>query len=65
MNFPEQEYKDVFGGTLGTAAAKEADKHKLGLFSGESSAMQDHQADKRRNSLRAAAKNVDNINAGH
>jgi hypothetical protein len=27
VNFPEQEYKDVFGGTIGTKAAAEADLH--------------------------------------
>ena len=41
VNFPEQEYKDVFGGTLGNAAAAEADKHKIGLFSNVSTAMMD------------------------
>ena len=27
VNFPEQEYKDFFGGTIGTAAAKDYAKH--------------------------------------
>ncbi len=27
VNFPEQEYKDVFGGTVGNAAREEHDKH--------------------------------------
>jgi len=47
---------------MGTAAAAEAEKHKLGLFSGESSAMQDHSSDKKRNSLKAAAASVDSLN---
>jgi len=49
---------------MGTAAAAEADKHQLGLFSGTSSAMQDHLAEKRRSSLRAAAADVDSLNTG-
>ena len=38
VNFPEMEYSDVFGGTLGTAAQAERDHHDLG-FSGKSAAM--------------------------
>jgi len=34
----------VFGGTMGTAAAAEADKHQLSLFDGTSSAIQEHLA---------------------
>jgi hypothetical protein len=41
FNFPEQEYKDFFGGTMGTAAAAEQERHRLGLFSGTSAAMQE------------------------
>lgn len=44
VNFPEQEYKDVFGGTLGEAARKETEKHAVGFFSGVSSAMVEHEA---------------------
>lgn len=61
-NFPEQEYKDVFGGTLGNNATAEREKHNLGLFSGQSTAMIEHQAETRRQSLRAAAKEVDALN---
>lgn len=43
-NFPDQEYKDVFGGTLGDALNKEYDHHKIHLFKGESTAMVEHQA---------------------
>lgn len=43
VNFPDQEYKDVFGGTLGNAAMAEADKHKIGIFSNQSTAMMEHQ----------------------
>jgi len=44
VNFPEQEYKDVFGGTLGTAENAERDRHTIHLFKGESTAMVDHKA---------------------
>uniref|UniRef100_A0A7S3FVZ5 Uncharacterized protein n=1 Tax=Strombidium rassoulzadegani TaxID=1082188 RepID=A0A7S3FVZ5_9SPIT len=54
VNFPEQEYKDVFGGTMGTAAAAEADKYKIGLLSGTSTAMMEHEANKRKESLKTA-----------
>jgi len=41
VNFPNQEYKDIFGGTLGTAEKKELDYYKLGLLNGKSQAMLD------------------------
>lgn len=41
VNFPDQEYRDIFGGTLGTAEAKEQDYYKMGVFSGKSKAMED------------------------
>lgn len=34
VNFPEMEYKDIFGGTIGEAEAKDMDYHKIGLLSG-------------------------------
>lgn len=42
VNFPEQEYKDIFGGTLGTKEKNEMEYHRIGLLSGKSQAMQDH-----------------------
>jgi len=39
VNFPEQEYRDFFGGTMGTAQKEEYDKHTLGM-DGTSKAMQ-------------------------
>lgn len=56
VNFPEQEYKDVFGGTLGTAASKEADKFNIGITTGKSTGMMEYQA------LKAAAAEVDKLN---
>jgi hypothetical protein len=40
-NFPEMEYKDVFGGTMGDGEREELAKHTIGLFSGKSTAMLD------------------------
>jgi hypothetical protein len=51
VNFPEQEYKDVFGGTMGTAMGKELDRHQIGIFSGTSSAMNEYEAEQRRQAL--------------
>lgn len=42
VNFPEQEYKDFFGGTLGTAAEAEREKHQIGLFSNTSTAIEEY-----------------------
>ena len=39
VNFPDMEYKDVFGGTMGEKEQKEMDYHKIGLLSGKSKAM--------------------------
>lgn len=41
VNFPEQEYKDIFGGTIGTAEIKEYEQYQLGLLSNKSKAMED------------------------
>jgi len=50
-NFPEQEYKDVFGGTLGTELQAEADKHTIGLFSNQSTAMVEFESEQRKKAL--------------
>lgn len=47
---------------MGNAAAAEADKHKIGLFSNTSTAMMEHQANRRKESLASAAKEVDALN---
>ena len=39
VNFPEQEYTDLFGGTLGHAAGAQRDKHQIGLFNNTSYAL--------------------------
>jgi len=62
VNFPEQEYKDVFGGTIGNAAAAERDEHNIGLTSNTSTAMMDAAAQRRKDMLISAAKQVDDLN---
>ena len=61
VNFPEQEYKDFFGGTVGQAKSKEYEKHRLDLFSEQSDAIREH-ASKRRMKLSDVAKEVDQLN---
>lgn len=43
VNFPDMEYKDVFGGTKGDQEKKDLDYHKLGMMSGKSKAMMDRE----------------------
>ena len=62
INFAEQEYKDVFGGTIGNALQKETDYHNIHLTKGESTAMVDHQAEMRKQSLRGAKAEIDGLN---
>lgn len=64
LNFPEQEYKDIFGGNWGEAELKDKEHHALGLFSGKSKAMQKHIEEKRRHSLSGAVQEVKEHNDG-
>ncbi len=57
VNFPEQEYKDIFGGNWGEGIEKERQKHKLGLIDDESSAMREH-----KKSMKEALKEVKDLN---
>jgi hypothetical protein len=43
VNFPNMEYTNVFGGTLGDAEREEYAKHTIGLMNGFSTAMMDYQ----------------------
>ena len=63
VNNPDQEYKDLFGGTKGVAAAEEKERHALGFFSNKSKAMADFQEDRRISSLAEATKEVAEHNA--
>lgn len=58
-NFPDQEYKDFFGGNIGEADEKEKQHYKIGLTSGQSKAVAEHKA---KTSLRDVAKD---LNSGH
>lgn len=42
VNFPDMEYKDIFGGNWGEEAAKEKEKHALNFWSGKSKAMEEY-----------------------
>jgi len=39
INFPDQEYKDIFGGTIGASEKKEMEYYQVSLLSGQSTAM--------------------------
>lgn len=62
VNFPEQEYTDVFGGNIGATAEKERQFYKYGLLSGKSNAEIDHLSQKRKNNLKTLADEVDALN---
>jgi hypothetical protein len=65
VNFPQQEYKDVFGGTLGAEQEKELNYYKIGLLSGTSQATADQQA-RSRSAVHEALKKVHEHNdKGH
>merc|ERR1712232_1453255 len=53
VNFPEQEYKDFFGGTLGDGEKAERERHRLDVFGGRSQAMNDHDKLRRMEKLKA------------
>lgn len=63
MNFPDQEYKDFFGGTVGTAEADEYNRHHIGIRSGTSEAINEHNSVKRMSKLRAAQAEIDEANS--
>lgn len=62
INFPEQEYTDVFGGTKGSGAEKERNHYKYDLFSGTSNAEIQHASEKRRNNLKTLVEEVNDLN---
>merc|ERR1712226_1069006 len=61
VNFPEQEYKDFFGGTMGTKEGEEREKHTLDM-SGSSQAIKEFQSQRRVAKLSDAVKEVDQLN---
>lgn len=62
MNFPEQEYNDIFGGTKGAGLAKEYEKHRMDVFTEQSEAIRQHHSG-RRMRLSDVAKEVDTLNS--
>ena len=54
VNFPEQEYKDFFGGTMGDAARAEQEKYKLSFDGSTSQAIQEHQSARRISKVKEA-----------
>jgi len=62
VNFPEQEYKDFFGGTIGAAKAKEMEKYRMDTFSDNSEAIREHHTT-RRMRLSDVAKDIDSLNS--
>lgn len=62
VNFPDQEYKDFFGGTVGTAEAAEYEKHRLNITDGMSKAMHDEMATRRMSRLSNVVKEVKDLN---
>jgi hypothetical protein len=48
VNFPEQEYTDMFGGTLGEKEQADYEHHKLDLFGESSPAIRKYRAEKSR-----------------
>ena len=62
VNFPEQEFKDFFGGTVGTAEREEREKHTLSMSDGSSAAIKDFQSQRRMSRLQEVVKEVDTLN---
>ena len=43
VNFPDMEYKDIFGGTWGKGAQEEKEKHALNFWTSKSKAMEEEE----------------------
>jgi hypothetical protein len=69
VNFPNQEYKDLIGGTIGTAEKKEQEYYSIGLLSGTSQASLDFDKQEREKAksspLKDAVKEVNAHNEKH
>ena len=64
VNFPDMEYKDIFGGNFGEGARKEQEYYKINLLSGRSKAMVEHAEKQRHNgALKKAMAEVKEHNA--
>jgi len=62
VNFPDQEYKDFFGGTVGEAEKADYEHHTLSMSDGTSAAMHAFKAEKRKSKISAAKSAVDAAN---
>jgi hypothetical protein len=63
VNFPNQEYKDIFGGTIGDRDKKDMEYHQLSLYTGKSQAMLDQSVQERqKQALKDAVKDVQHHN---
>jgi len=63
VNFPEQEYKDFFGGTMGEGEKADYEHNQLSFTDGTSDAMHAHQAQKRKSKLNQAKDAVNAANS--
>ena len=64
VNFPDQEYKDIFGGTMGTAEQKEREYFALD-FGGNSKATQDYAKQQREKAAAAESAKAPAAADGH
>ena len=48
VNFPDKEYKDIFGGNWGKAANENKEYHKLSFWTNKSKAMEDFDSKERK-----------------
>jgi hypothetical protein len=55
VNFPEQEYKDIFGGTIGEQEKKEQEFYRIDVFTGDSKASKEYVKEHRAKSAAAPA----------
>ena len=62
VNFKEQEFTDVFGGTKGDGERADLAHYKYDIWSGTSNAEIEHKKKQRKDDLKTMAKEVDELN---
>jgi len=62
VNFPEQEYRDFFGGTVGEAEQAEQERYRLDFSGSTSQAIQDFQSARRISKIKEAVHQVEELN---
>lgn len=65
VNFPEQEFTDIFGGTKGDGDRAELEKYKLNFSGTTSKAIQDFQSARRITKLKDAVAQVEDLKKEH